>query len=177
VVRVGFGTDSHSFDPRGEKPLVLGGVTLRETGGLQANSDGDAILHALFNALSQACGGDSLGVYADPLCEKGVRDSREYLKIALDMVGSIGYRVRNAGIMVEAKRPRVTLEESGRMKRAIAGLLGVAEGDVGITFTSGEGLTAFGRGEGVFVQAIVSLVRRRAARRDARGSRRNSRLG
>jgi 2-C-methyl-D-erythritol 2,4-cyclodiphosphate synthase len=160
VVRVGFGTDSHSFDESGEKPLVLGGVELGGRGGLDANSDGDVILHALFNALSQACGGESLGVYADPLCRRGIKDSREYLKIALGMAEGIGYRVHNVGIMIEAKRPYVKPDESRRMKRAIASLLGVGDGDVGITFTSGEGLSAFGRGEGVLAQAIVSLVKR-----------------
>jgi 2-C-methyl-D-erythritol 2,4-cyclodiphosphate synthase len=160
VVRVGFGTDSHSFEQTGKKPLVLGGVTLDDRGGLAANSDGDVILHALFNALSQACGGHSLGHYADPLCGRGIRDSREYLKVALEMVESAGCRVCNVGIMVEAKRPYVTLEQSERMKRSIAGLLGITERDVGITFTSGEGLTSFGKGEGVLAQAIVSLAAR-----------------
>jgi 2-C-methyl-D-erythritol 2,4-cyclodiphosphate synthase len=158
VVRVGFGTDSHSFEQTRKKPLVLGGVVLGDSGGLAANSDGDVILHALFNALSQACGGHSLGHYADPLCERGVQDSREYLKVARGMVERIGCRVCNVGIMVEAKRPYVTIEQSERMKRSIAESLAIPETDVGITFTSGEGLTSFGKGEGVLAQAIVSLA-------------------
>ena len=157
MVRVGFGTDSHSFEKARKKPLVLGGVALGDSGGLSANSDGDVILHALFNALSQACGGHSLGHYADPLCERGVVDSREYLKVALEMVKRIGCAVCNVGIMVEAKRPYVTIEQCERMKRSIAESLQIAETDVGITFTSGEGLTAFGKGEGVLAQAVVSL--------------------
>jgi 2-C-methyl-D-erythritol 2,4-cyclodiphosphate synthase len=158
VVRVGFGTDSHCFEHSRQKPLVLGGVTLGDSGGLEANSDGDVILHALFNALSQACGGHSLGHYADPLCERGITDSREYLKVARGMVEGIGCRVCNVGIMVEAKRPRVSIGQSEAMKRCIAQVLAIAEGDVGITFTSGEGLTSFGKGEGVLAQAIVSLA-------------------
>jgi 2-C-methyl-D-erythritol 2,4-cyclodiphosphate synthase len=161
VVRVGFGTDSHSFEKTRKKPLVLGGVTLGDSGGLAANSDGDVILHALFNALSQACGGHSLGHYADPLFERGVRDSREYLKVAREMVERIGFRVCNVGIMVEAKRPYVTIEQSESMKRSIAESLAIAETDVGITFTSGEGLTSFGKGGGVLAQAIVSLAEAR----------------
>jgi 2-C-methyl-D-erythritol 2,4-cyclodiphosphate synthase len=158
VVRVGFGTDSHSFERARRKPLVLGGVTLGDSGGLAANSDGDVVLHALFNALSQACGGHSLGHYADPLCARGITDSREYLRVARGMVEAIGCRVSNVGIMVEAKRPRVSIEQSEAMKRSIARELAIAEGDVGITFTSGEGLTSFGKGEGVLAQAIVSLA-------------------
>jgi 2-C-methyl-D-erythritol 2,4-cyclodiphosphate synthase len=67
-------------------------------------------------------------------------------------------RVHNVGIMVEAQRPRLSLEDIDRMRRAIAGLVGVDECDVGITFTSGEGLTSFGRGDGILAQAVVSLV-------------------
>jgi 2-C-methyl-D-erythritol 2,4-cyclodiphosphate synthase len=127
--------------------------------GLQARSDGDVILHALFNAISQACGGDSIGCYADEMCADGVTDSREYLKVALDMARRLGYRVSNIGIMVEAKSPVVPLDDSRKMKREIARLAGIGDADVGITYTSGEGLTAFGRGEGVYAQAIVSLVK------------------
>lgn len=159
MVRVGFGTDSHRFTRSSRKPLVLGGVRVGDTGGLLANSDGDVILHALFNALSQACGGDSIGVYADPLLEQGVTDSRSYLKIPLDMVRDLGYRVHNVGIMVEALRPRLSPPVIARMRRSIADLVGVEEGSVGLTFTSGEGLTRFGRGRGMLAQAIVSLLR------------------
>ncbi len=158
MVRVGFGTDSHTFDRTGSKPLVLGGVRIGDSGGLEANSDGDVILHALFNALSQACGGESLGCYADPMCRGGITDSREYLKIPLEMVADMGYRIHNIGIMVEAKLPRLSMDDIGRMKRSVARLTGVTEKDVGITLTSGEGLTAFGRGEGMLAQAVVSLV-------------------
>lgn len=159
MVRVGYGTDSHSFENSRIKPLVLGGIKLNDKNGLKANSDGDVILHALFNALSQACGGESLGYYADPLFQKGITDSREYLKIALEMVSDSGYRVNNIGIMVEAKTPRISYENIGRMKRSISRLTGITEKDTGITFTSGEGLTAFGRGKGILAHAIVSLLK------------------
>jgi 2-C-methyl-D-erythritol 2,4-cyclodiphosphate synthase len=158
LVRVGFGTDSHGFEDSISKPLILGGVKLSENGGLRANSDGDVILHALFNAISQACGGRSLGFYADPLLEKGVTDSARYLVAALDLVKERNCRIHNIGIMVEARRPRIPLADIDRMRRTIAGLVGIHERDVGITFTSGEGLTSFGRGEGMLAQAVVSLV-------------------
>jgi 2-C-methyl-D-erythritol 2,4-cyclodiphosphate synthase len=158
LVRVGFGTDSHRFDESGTKPLILGGVRIEEGPGLLANSDGDVLLHALFNALSQACGGHSLGHYADPLLRRGITDSSVYLGIALNMVDGMGMRVFNTGIMVEAARPRIPIETVERMKGSVAGLLGTAQENVGITFTSGEGLTAFGRGDGILAQAVVSLV-------------------
>ncbi len=160
MVRIGYGTDSHTFDESGEKPLVLGGVRLSDRDGLKANSDGDVILHALFNAISQACGGESLGYYADDLYQKkGITDSREYMKVVLQMVRESGYRINNVGIMVEAKRPYISITDSRKMKQSIARLTEISEKDVGITYTSGEGLTSFGRGEGVLAQAVVSLVK------------------
>lgn len=158
MVRVGFGTDSHRFDESGAKPLVLGGFQLSSEGGLEANSDGDVILHALFNAVSQACGGESIGCYVDSLCTKGIKDSRKYLPIALDMVEALGYRISNIGIMIEAKRPFIPAEINKKIKRSIAALTCIDENNIGITYTSGEGLTAFGRGEGILAQAVVSLV-------------------
>ena len=83
MVRIGFGTDSHEFEKTKQKPLILGGVKISNTDGMKANSDGDVILHSLFNAISQACGGHSLGYYADPLFKKGVTDSKEYLKVSI----------------------------------------------------------------------------------------------
>jgi 2-C-methyl-D-erythritol 2,4-cyclodiphosphate synthase len=159
LVRVGYGTDSHAFELDGNKPLVLGGVRLDNKNGLKANSDGDVILHALFNSISQACGGESLGYYADPLFKKGITDSKEYLKIAIKMVSESGYRVNNIGIMVEAKKPRLSHDDIRKMKRSISSLIGLKEKDTGITFTSGEELTAFGRGEGMLAQVVVSLVK------------------
>ncbi len=159
LFRVGFGTDSHRFESSKVKPLVLGGVCLSHDGGLQANSDGDVILHALFNAISQACGNYSIGYYADELFKKGITDSREYLKIALKMAKEKGYRIGNVGIMVEAKKPYLGQEEVDKIRRSIAELLDIEEDAVGLTFTSGEGLTSFGRGEGILAQSIVSLYR------------------
>ena len=158
MIRVGLGQDSHAFEPEGStKPLILGGVVFAGHPGLLANSDGDVVLHALFNALSQALGKRSLGVYADPICQRGVTDSREYLAVALDMVRHAGYTISNVGVSVEGRRPRIE-PMSQTMKQNIARLLDVAGDQVGITATSGEGLTAFGRGEGIQVLVIVSLI-------------------
>ena len=151
MIRVGLGQDSHAFEPEGStKPLILGGVVFAGHPGLLANSDGDVVLHALFNALSQAIGKRSLGVYADPICQRGVADSREYLAVALDMVRQAGYTISNVGVSIEGRRPKIE-PMSQTMKQNIARLLGVAGDQVGITATSGEGLTAFGRGEGIQV--------------------------
>jgi 2-C-methyl-D-erythritol 2,4-cyclodiphosphate synthase len=156
-MHVGLGQDSHAFEPDGsQKPLVLGGVVFPGAPGLQANSDGDVVLHAIFNALSSAIGKRSLGIYADPICERGVKDSSAYLAVALDMVREAGYTVGNVSVSIEARRPRIE-PRAEEMQQHIADLLGVSTDRVGLTATSGEGLTAFGRGEGIQVFVIASL--------------------
>lgn len=160
MFRVGLGQDSHRFgESKVDKPLVLGGVLI--SGGPkinEADSDGDVLLHALCNALGQAIGGPSLGVYATPMAKKGTEDSKEYVLHILKQVKEKGYRVNNVGFMIETQRPR--LEQYNLvMRKSISSLLGITIDDVGITVTSGKDLTAFGKGEGIQVFAIVSLVK------------------
>lgn len=159
MFRVGFGQDSHEFVKDGDKkPLKLGGVLISNERGLKGNSDGDVVLHALFNALSQAIGERSIGIYADPKFERGITDSKEYLKTILSMVKEKGYIINNVGIMIEAKKPKIE-EHVCKMKKSLSKLLKLEESQIGITATSGENLTAFGRGEGIQTFVIVSLVK------------------
>ena len=81
--RIGFGQDSHPFSGDKNKKLILGGCIIPNETGLEADSDGDVILHALFNAISSAIGDRSLDYYAGPMCKKGITDSKEYLKVIL----------------------------------------------------------------------------------------------
>ena len=151
--RIGIGQDSHAFDKN--KKLVLGGVSL-EGPGMKANSDGDVVMHALCNALASAVGKGSLSTYADKMYKEGITESKEYVKVALDFVKEAGFKVNNVSVSIEARIPKIDPHVK-EMKRCIAGLLGIEEDDVGITATSGEGLTEFGRGKGIRCFAAVSL--------------------
>ena len=153
--RVGIGQDSHKFSEQ-PKQLVLGGVVIPDENGLEANSDGDVVLHSLFNALSQSVGGKSLGFYADPLCRQGIKNSAVYLKIALEMIKEKGFGINNIGVMIEAKKPRFG-EYEDQVKEKIASLCCIEKDQVGLTSTSGEELTPFGKGEAIQVFSIVSL--------------------
>ncbi len=154
--RVGIGQDSHKFG--GNKPLVLGGVVVSKTGGLSGKSDADVILHSLCNAISSAVGGNSLSTWADVMLARGISDSKMYLKYVFNKARAQKYKVKNVSICVEAKKPQVTLDAVSSMKENIASLLEINEGEVGITFTSGEGLTPFGKGLGIAATTIVLLV-------------------
>ena len=153
--RVGIGQDSHRFTTN--KPLILGGVQVAKAGGLAGDSDGDVILHSLCNALSSAIGGDSLATWSDNMCQKGIKDSKKYVETIFAKVKVQQYKVQNVSISMEAKKPFIELEAAAKMKKTIADLLGIGNGQVGITFTSGEGLTPFGKGLGVQAICIVLL--------------------
>jgi 2-C-methyl-D-erythritol 2,4-cyclodiphosphate synthase len=157
MFRVGLGQDSHRFSADAGRTLVLGGVVVPGGRGLDGNSDADVVLHALCRALEQAIGTDGFSHYADAMSSDGIYDSREYVKVALANVHRAGYDVGNVGLTIEARTPKIDpLREA--MKASVAALLQIAPGAVGINASTGEDLTAFGRGEGIQAFAIVGLV-------------------
>ena len=155
--RVGFGQDSHRFSQDVDRKLILGGIVIKKAKGLEGNSDGDAVIHAVCRALEQAIGGESFSVYADTMSKNGIKDSREYLKIAFGHIKKKGYVVNNLGVSLECKTPKI-VPIAGKIKKFLAVILEIKEDQIGISATSGEDLTAFGKGEGIQVFAIVSLV-------------------
>lgn len=156
--RVGLGQDSHAFSTDKNKKLILGGFVVPNEIGLKADSDGDIILHALFNAVSQTVGDKSLGFYADELCKKGIKDSKEYLKIILEKLNKKDVMINNIGIMIEAKKPKLE-QYNDAIKESLSTLLKLEKEKIGISLTSGECLTSFGRGEGMQCFAVVSSVK------------------
>ena len=157
MFRVGLGQDSHRFSAVTGRALVLGGVVVPGGRGLDGNSDADVVLHALCRALEQAIGTDGFSRYADAMSRDGINDSREYVKVALANVHRAGYDVGNVGLTIEARTPKIEpLCEA--MKSSVAALLRIAPASVGINASTGEDLTAFGRGEGIQAFAIVCLV-------------------
>lgn len=156
--RIGIGQDSHRFLKKSfKKPLILGGVRIADHGGLDGRSDADAIIHSLCNALSSAIGGDSLSTWSDEMCQKGVCDSQKYLEFIFNAISQKNYRVVNVSIAVEAKKPFFEQKVVDRMKKTLAEILEISKNRIGITFTSGEGLTVFGKGLGIqsFCQVLL----------------------
>lgn len=154
-IKVGIGQDSHRIRETREKPFVLGGVTFDEPFCLEGNSDSDVILHAITNAISGVTGKPVLGPVADKLCKAGDTDSATYLKVALDDLGAIGYRVGHVSVTLECARPKI-LPKLEAIRARVAELLGVTVADVGITATTGEGLTDFGKGLGIQAFAVLT---------------------
>ncbi len=156
-MKVGIGQDSHRFDfSDKEKKLILGGVVFEGHPPLAGNSDADVVLHSLTNAISGVTCVNILGPVSDDLClNKGIKDSSVYLREALKYLN--GRKIVHASISIECSTPKIT-PKIPEMRRNIARLLDVPEDCVGITATTGEGLTEFGRGNGIQVFSCVTVV-------------------
>lgn len=154
-VRTGIGQDSHRFlSPESTKPCVIAGVTFEDAPGFQANSDGDVVYHAICNAITSLTHVLILGGIADDLCLRdGIADSEVYLRKAMEMMGA--QRITHVAITLEAKRPNFK-RHLLTMRQNVARVMQLKVEQVGLTATSGEGLTDFGCGDGVQCFAIVT---------------------
>ncbi|MGD8495660.1 MAG: 2-C-methyl-D-erythritol 2,4-cyclodiphosphate synthase [Gemmatimonadales bacterium] len=156
-MRAGTGYDSHRFtDARG---LVLGGVSIPDAPGLAGHSDGDAVLHALCDALLGAAALGSIGeLFPDTDPAWADADSSQLLSAVVDRLGEAGYRVVNADVTVIAERPRIQ-PHAMRMRDRIAALLRVAPDAVSVKGKTNEGMGWVGRQEGLAVQAVALVDR------------------
>ena len=156
MFRVAIGQDSHRFTEEScEKKLMLGGVLIEGYPGLLGNSDADVVLHALINAVSGITGVNILGGIADDMCLKeGITGSRAYLEKALSFLE--GQRIAHVSISIEALRPKLAPHIES-IRESVAELLGMDKKSVGITATTGEGLTEFGKGKGIFCTVILTV--------------------
>lgn len=155
-IKVGIGEDSHPFTKR-DKKLIVGGVEINGFHGFEGNSDGDIVLHAICNAFDVVAQKGSISTYSDKMCEAGINDSSKYVEHIRDIAKERGWRVGSISISIEAKIPRLE-PYSFKIKNRIAGLLKINKDDVGLTFTSGEGLTDFGKGKGMRSTVIITFL-------------------
>lgn len=159
LFKTGIGQDSHKFDPQNtQKSLWLGGLKIVGHPPLLGNSDADVILHALTNAVSGITCQPILGKTADEMCQQGIVDSRFYLERALeDLKNLLGFELCHVSVSVECLVPKLE-PIIPTMRSNIAAILNLNVGQVAITATTGEGLTSFGRGEGIQALAVVSAI-------------------
>ena len=156
--RVGTGFDVHRLAPG--RPLMLGGVAIPHAEGLLGHSDGDALLHALADALLGAAALGDLGRHfpdTDP--RYAGADSRELLKHVARLVREKGWVPVNVDSTVIAERPRLG-PHIPAMRAEIARLLDLPEGNVSVKAKTHEGLDELGRGMAIAVHAVVLLQAR-----------------
>lgn len=157
IFRTGIGQDSHRFlSSESSKPCILAGVIFPNIAGLDSESDGDVVYHSICNAITSLTHVPILKGIAQELCRKdGITDSEVYLRKALETLGAI--RIIHVALSIEGKKPSFGgyLE---KMRSNIARALGLDISQVGMTVTTGDGLTDFGCGDGLQCFCILSTV-------------------
>lgn len=147
-MKVGIGQDSHRFlEVSTQKACIIGGVIFDDVPGMDADSDGDVVLHAICNAITSITHVPILGGVAPELChDEGITDSAVYLQHALDTLKDD--TIQHVALTIEGKRPRMQ-KRCDEIRASVAKLLGLQIDQVGLTMTSGDGLTDFGKGIGL----------------------------
>ena len=157
AARVGLGYDSHRFAPGG--PLILAGVRIPVDFTLAGHSDGDAIAHAVTDAvLGAAALGDIGEMFPDTDPANRGADSMSMLRAAVARVRDANYAVVNADVVVIAETPRIGPYKS-EMRASLAASLGVTPGNVSIKGKTNEQMGWIGRGEGLGCLATVLIAR------------------
>ena len=155
-VRVGLGFDVHRLVAG--RPCVLGGVTFDHPTGPSGHSDGDAVLHAVSDAVLGAAGLDDLGtLFPDTDAEWAGADSAELLAECMRRVRAAGWRPVNVDIVIATEGPRIAPRRAD-MRARLGELLGLDPDAVNVKGKTFEGLGALAGGAGVAVQ-VIALVR------------------
>jgi 2-C-methyl-D-erythritol 4-phosphate cytidylyltransferase/2-C-methyl-D-erythritol 2,4-cyclodiphosphate synthase len=154
--RIGSGFDVHAFGPGDH--VTLAGVRIEHGQGLVGHSDADVALHALTDAILGAIGAGDIGQHFPPSDPqwRGAASAR-FLRHAAELLAQRGGRLVNADLTVICERPRIGPHRTA-MAASIAQTLGIPAQRVSVKATTTEKLGFTGRGEGIAVQAMVSVT-------------------
>jgi len=156
IARTGLGYDSHRFSPG--RPLILGGVRIPSEVGLEGHSDGDAVAHAVTDAvLGAACEGDIGTMFPDTDSVNKNRNSLEMLSLAVGRLKTRGFFVVHADITVIAERPRIGPHRAA-MQEALSGALSLSPSSISVKAKTNEGMGWIGRGEGLACIAVATVA-------------------
>jgi 2-C-methyl-D-erythritol 2,4-cyclodiphosphate synthase len=153
-VRTGLGIDSHRF--LAGRPLILGGVEIPHTQGLDGHSDADVLAHAITDAILGAASMGDIGMHfpdTDP--EFKDADSIELLREIVRRVGEEGWRVEHVDATVMLERPKLSPHRDAIISR----LTEAVGASVHVKATTGERMGFVGREEGVAAMAVATLER------------------
>ena len=154
-MRIGHGYDAHRLVEG--RPLILGGVTISYSKGLDGHSDADVVIHALCDALFGAMSLGDLGVHF-PNTNMKLKDinSRVLLKQTFDLMKENNYTVGNVDISILVQEPKMA-DYISAMKENLANDLNSKASLINIKATTTEGMGFIGRGEGIAAHAVVLL--------------------
>jgi 2-C-methyl-D-erythritol 2,4-cyclodiphosphate synthase len=160
-MRIGTGYDSHRFDER--RPLVLGGVTIPQHAGLSGHSDGDAVAHAVIDAILGAAAAGNVGSHFPPTDQQWEgADSIELLERSTAILADRDYHVVNVDVTVVCESPKIA-PHADAMRKRLAAALRVTPAQVSVKGKTNEGMGWVGRGEGLAVHAAALIEREGAA--------------
>jgi 2-C-methyl-D-erythritol 2,4-cyclodiphosphate synthase len=154
--RVGTGYDSHRFGPG--RPLVLGGIVIPNAPGLSGHSDGDAVAHAVTDALLGAVADGDIGTHfppTDPAWEGA--DSIALLARVVERLAASGWRVGNVDVTVICESPKIG-PVAAQMRGRLASALRVDPSSVSVKGKTNELMGWEGRGEGIAVHAVALVL-------------------
>ena len=154
-MRVGIGYDIHPLVP-GRK-LIVGGIEIPHTRGLDGHSDADVLTHAVCDALLGATGEGDLGAHF-PASDQRYKDvsSLKLLEAVMAKLARRGCRVVNVDAVINAQAPRLGPYLSA-IKEALAKAMGVEPARINLKVKSGEGQDAVGREEAMTAQAVCLI--------------------
>ncbi|MEP6763750.1 MAG: 2-C-methyl-D-erythritol 2,4-cyclodiphosphate synthase [Gemmatimonadaceae bacterium] len=166
--RAGIGYDSHRFAPGG--PMRLGGTDIPADMHCAGHSDGDAICHAVTDAILGAAGlGDIGEMFPDTDSANKNRDSIEMLIAARKRLQSARYRVHNVDVTVISERPKIGPHRAA-IRHRLSEALQIAPDEVFVKGKTNEGMGWIGQGEGLAVIAVATVVRAASPGDDEGGS-------
>jgi 2-C-methyl-D-erythritol 2,4-cyclodiphosphate synthase len=155
MTRTGIGYDSHRFAPGGR--TLLGGIEVSSEMHLVGHSDGDAIAHALTDALlGAAAAGDIGSMFPDTDPANKGRDSIEMLKAAVSEIERRGYTISNVDVTVIAERPKIGSFRDP-IRQSLSGALGIPVSAVSVKGKTNEGMGWIGSGEGLACVAVATI--------------------
>ncbi len=155
--RVGIGFDAHRLEEG--RPLILGGELVAHPRGLAGHSDGDALLHALTDALLGSVAAPDIGsMFPSGDAKWKDADSRIFVERAVAVVAEKGFRVQQIDGVILAEEPRLS-GHIDAIRSRLAALVGITESSVGLKATTTDRMGAIGRREGIAAQVIVTVVR------------------
>ena len=155
MIRCGIGYDVHRL-AKGRK-LILGGVEITHTHGLEGHSDADVLSHAIADALLGAIGAGDIGQHF-PNTDESIRgmSSIDILKRVAALLAENKARVVNVDSTVITEEPKIALHVPA-MRKIIAQAIAVDGSRVGVKATTNERLGAIGRSEGIAAMAIATV--------------------
>ncbi len=157
MIASGIGYDVHRFVEG--RPLVLGGVEIAYSHGLDGHSDADVLCHAIADAILGAAAQPDIG-HLFPNTDESIRgiSSLEILRKVREHLATLGAVIQNVDSTLIAEAPKIA-PHVVEMKSRIAAALELDPNRVGVKATTNEGMGFLGRGEGIAAMAVASVER------------------